>query len=55
MRSYGLRAKINTASYENASGIAEQVICNTLRPLVLFVLLNIWWVKLFKYKNLKML
>ena len=25
MRSYGLRAKINNASYEKASGIAEQV------------------------------
>ena len=28
MRSYGLRAKINNASYEKASGIAEQVKIN---------------------------
>jgi hypothetical protein len=26
MRSYGLRAKINNASYEKASGVAEQVL-----------------------------
>lgn len=33
MRSYGLKAKINNASYEKASGIAEEVFLFTFRHL----------------------